>query len=71
MTQGNRVVDWEGHDMPLIGATILFAVFTANVVLGAWSNAAFLGDVEEMLVLAAAAVAFVVAVLRKEADARR
>jgi hypothetical protein len=39
-----------------------------NVALGAFADAAFLGDVGEMLVLFAAAILFVVAILQKEAD---
>lgn len=54
----------------LIVAGILFSVFVANVVLGSTSNAAFLGNVGEMLVLLGASVAFVVAILAREAAAR-
>ena len=54
--------------MFLIGSFIVFALFFANVALGAFADAAFLGDVGEMLVLFAAAVLFVVAILKKEAD---
>ena len=55
--------------MPLIGATILFLVFAANVALGASSGSGFLSDVGEMLVLFGVAVLFVIAILKKEADA--
>jgi len=54
--------------MFLFGAVIVFAVFFLNVALGAFADAAFLGDVGEMLVLSCASVLFVVAILRKEAD---
>lgn len=54
--------------MFLIGALIVFLVFFSNVALGAFADAAFLGDTEEMLVLSFAAVLFVAAILRKEAD---
>lgn len=54
--------------MFLIGAFIVFLVFFLNVALGAFADAAVLGDIGEMLVLSFAAVLFVVAVLRKEAD---
>ncbi|MEP3787316.1 MAG: hypothetical protein ABJM65_21105 [Ascidiaceihabitans sp.] len=54
--------------MFLIGAVIVFTVFFSNVALGAFADAAFLGDVGEMLVLSCATVLFVVAILRKEAD---
>lgn len=57
--------------MPLILAIILFAVFTVNVALGAASNSAFLNDVGEMLVLSGVAVLFVIAILKKEADAKK
>lgn len=57
--------------MPLIGATILFVVFAVNVGLGSASNAAFLNDVGEMLVLSGVAVLFVIAILKKEADSRK
>ena len=54
--------------MFLIGAFIVFLVFFLNVALGAFADAAVLGDVGEMLVLSCASVLFVVAILRKEAD---
>ncbi len=57
--------------MALMVAGILFLVFVLNVVLGSISNAAFLGNVGEMLVLLGTAVAFVVAILTREAAARR
>mgnify|MGYP000362639208 CR=1 FL=1 len=57
--------------MPLIGAMLLFAVFVVNVGLGSSSNAAFLNDVDEMLVLSGVAVLFVIAILEKEADAKK
>lgn len=56
--------------MPLIGAIILFGVFVVNVALGASSNSAFLTDVQEMMVLLAVAVLFVIAILQKEAAAK-
>ena len=54
--------------MFLISAVIVFLAFFLNVALGAFADAAFLGDVGEMLVLSCASVLFVVAILRKEAD---
>lgn len=57
--------------MPLIGAILLFVVFGVNVGLGSTSNSAFLNDVGEMLVLSGAAVLFVIAILKKEADAKK
>lgn len=54
--------------MFLLGAVIVFTVFFSNVALGAFADAAFLGDVGEMLVLSCATALFVVAILRKEAD---
>ncbi|WP_323765360.1 hypothetical protein [Marinovum sp.] len=53
--------------MFLITAAILFAVFVANVLVGATGGAQFLGDVGEALLLFAASVAFVLAILRREA----
>ncbi|SDZ45964.1 hypothetical protein SAMN05444004_11555 [Jannaschia faecimaris] len=57
--------------MPLIGAIILFVVFAVNVGLGSMSNSGFLNDVGEMLVLSGVAVLFVIAILKREADARK
>ena len=57
--------------MPLIGAIILFVVFATNVALGAASGSNFLSDVGEMLVLLGVAVLFVIAILKREADARK
>ncbi|AKO96411.1 MAG: hypothetical protein RID15_02745 [Marinovum algicola] len=53
--------------MFLISAITLFAVFVANVLVGALGGAQFLGDVGEMLLLFAASVTFVLAILRREA----
>ena len=57
--------------MFLIAALALFAVFLVNVVLGAFGGANFFGDVGEMLVLFAASVAFVAAILRREAAQKK
>ena len=57
--------------MPLIGVILLFVVFGVNVGLGSASNSAFLNDVGEMLVLSGAAVLFVIAILKKEAVAKK
>ena len=57
--------------MPLIGAIILFVVFTLNVALGSIYNASFIGDVSEMLVLSGVAILFVITILTKEAEAKK
>ncbi|MFT5346014.1 MAG: hypothetical protein ACI95S_001756 [Dinoroseobacter sp.] len=57
--------------MPLIGASVLFALFVINVAMGAFFNASFLGDVGELLVLLATTILFVVVILQKEADAKK
>lgn len=57
--------------MFLIAALLFFAVFTLNVVMGSFWRAPFLGDVEEMLTLFAASIAFVAAVLVREAARQR
>ncbi|WP_170337152.1 hypothetical protein [Ruegeria arenilitoris] len=54
--------------MFLWAAAAVFAVFFANVALGAFGGGAFLGDVGEMLVLFAASILFVAAILKREAD---
>jgi hypothetical protein len=54
--------------MFLAASVVVFAIYFANVALGAFANSAFLGDVGEMLVLLAASILFVVAILKKEAD---
>ena len=56
--------------MWLTGSILIFAVFIANVAMGAFAGSAFLGDVGEMLVLFSASALFVVAILKKEADRR-
>jgi len=53
--------------MALLVAGLFLAVFTANVVLGSAGHRPFLTDVQEMLVLWAATIAFVVAILQREA----
>lgn len=57
--------------MPLIGAILLFSVFTVNVGLGSIYDSAFLNDIGEMLVLIGVAVLFVITIIKKEADARK
>ena len=54
--------------MFLAAAVIVFAIYFANVALGAFAGSAFLGDVGEMLVLFGATILFVVAIRKKEAD---
>lgn len=56
--------------MALWGALLVFSVFALNVVLGSAGRVAFLGDVGEMLTLAAASILFVMAILKREAEAR-
>ena len=57
--------------MPLWGAITLFIVFAANVGLGSFADASFLGDVGEMLLLFAVAFLFVIAILQKEAVSKK
>ena len=57
--------------MPLYGAIILFAIFSANVALGSFARAAFLSDVGEMLLLLAVAILFVITILKSEAAAKK
>lgn len=49
---------------------LLFAVFGANVVAGAYLGGPFAGDVVEMLLLAFSNLFFVVAILVREATER-
>ena len=56
--------------MFLAASIAVFAVYFANVALGAFARSAFLGDLGEMLVLFAASILFVVAILQKEAQAK-
>lgn len=53
--------------MFLAASIVTFVIYFANVALGAFANAAVLGDLGEMLVLLAASILFVVAILQKEA----
>ena len=57
--------------MPLIGAIILFVIFTLNVALGSFYNASFIGDVGEMLMLSGVAILLVITILTKEAEAKK
>lgn len=54
--------------MFLAAAFIVFAIYFANVALGAFAGAAFVGDIGEMMILFTAVILFVVAILQKEAD---
>lgn len=49
-------------------AGIAFAIFVANVVLGAADSTMFLNDVGEMIVLFIASIFFVVAILKRESE---
>ncbi len=53
--------------MAFLIALVLVAAFTANVVVGAVGDAPIVGNVAEMLILFAAAIAFSVGILRSEA----
>lgn len=55
--------------MALLLSAVLFAGFFGNVVAGAYFGGPVIGDVPEMLLLAAAVVCFVVAILRRERGA--
>nr|WP_214649953.1 hypothetical protein [Palleronia pontilimi] len=46
----------------------MFGAFVVNVVLGAYAQANFVGDVGEMVILFAASISFTAAILRREAD---
>jgi hypothetical protein len=48
-------------------AVVLFGLYFLNVSLGAFGDAALLGDVSEMLLLAVSGFSFVVAILKREA----
>jgi Ca2+/Na+ antiporter len=52
-------------------SSLMFGVFALNVVLGSMAKFSFLSDVGEMLVLLAATALFVVAILQKEAEAKK
>ncbi|MGI9384356.1 MAG: hypothetical protein ACR2PO_14480 [Methyloligellaceae bacterium] len=57
--------------LALLAAGGLFLAFFANVALGALGIKPPLGDIQEMLLLLAAAILFVVSVLGFEAEDRR
>ena len=57
--------------MALIASALLFVVFAVNVAMGSFTGAGFLGDVGEMLLLFAASIAFVAAILDREAAAKK
>ncbi len=50
----------------LILAAALFAVFFANVAVGAATGTPFLNDISEMLLLLASSISFVAAILIRE-----
>ncbi|MEP0960224.1 MAG: hypothetical protein ABJL72_04525 [Roseobacter sp.] len=57
--------------MFLAASLAVFAIYFANVALGAFANRAIFGDVGEMLILFAASILFVIAILKKEADRKK
>ncbi|MEM8658375.1 MAG: hypothetical protein AAGF22_09790 [Pseudomonadota bacterium] len=50
---------------------VIFALFFANVAVGAARQPVFLGDVAEMLTLGVSVVFFVIGVLQREVHAKR
>lgn len=56
--------------MALAIAALLFVIFASNVVTGAMTGSPMLGDVFEMLILFAASIAFVTAILQREARSK-
>lgn len=57
--------------MALILSAVLAAVFVLNIALGVGGSGGFLSDVQEMTLLFAASIAFVAAILSREAKARK
>ncbi|QMU58530.1 MAG: hypothetical protein GKR98_10205 [Boseongicola sp.] len=53
--------------MALIIAALLVIAFTANVAIGSINGTPVVGNVAEMIMLFLASIAFVVAVLKREA----
>lgn len=53
--------------MVFAASAVLFLIFLTNVVLGAFADAAFMGDVSEMIVLFLTSVTFVFGILKSEA----
>ena len=51
-------------------SVLLFSIFVLNVFMGAFGGGSFLGDVPEMLLMAASALFFVAAILVREAKAK-
>ncbi|NBR02642.1 MAG: hypothetical protein EBT94_05880 [Alphaproteobacteria bacterium] len=56
--------------MLLVASMLAFGVFASNVVIGSVTRTPFLNDVSEMLVLLTAAILFVAAILKKEAESK-
>ena len=56
--------------MLLVASMLVFGVFASNVVIGSVTRTPFLNDVFEMLVLLTAAILFVAAILKKEAESK-
>ena len=54
--------------MAIIISAILVAIFVANVAIGSIDGKPILGNVQEMLLLFAASISFVVAILNREAN---
>jgi len=50
--------------MYLMISGVLFLLFVGNILMGSLGGSAFLGDISEMLLLAAVSVFFVAAVLK-------
>ncbi|MEM9317450.1 MAG: hypothetical protein AAGA70_00385 [Pseudomonadota bacterium] len=57
--------------MAFLVSAILLVVFVANVSFGAVNGDPVLNNVTEMLILFGAAIAFVAAILKREAEANR
>lgn len=53
----------KGSRLALIATVIIFSIFIANLVMGAFFGARFMSDVVEMLTLLGTSVGFVTAIL--------
>ncbi len=57
--------------MAFLVALILFLIFTANVVIGAFGDGPIFGSITELCLLLSASVVFVIGILQREAREKK
>lgn len=64
------MVPQKSSTIALVVTLVIFSIFLANLIMGAFYDARFMSDVAELLVLLASSICFVIAILLIEKQGR-